>query len=1267
MGQIVETRKLYKETIQSITKTEKNWITFLDSISWHFKYDFVDQILIYAQRPDAKACAELKEWNEKVHRWVNKDAKFIFVLSKDENSQYPFRLVFDVSDTHNYKNTPYKLWEVKPEYEEKIIETLETAFGGACEADTLAENIIANAYTMVTDNIQDYLSTIHEYKKGTVLENLSDNEIHDIALLTVWASVSYMMMTRCGINAKEKITIQEFSFIKDFNNDKIITALGTAISDIAEMGLREIAKTVINLQNEEKKINHTFVKKEKQEYSNNKEIIKGGTENGENRIQASRGLSNTKSSNGEREDTRWQIRKNEVTLSNETQESRLFDIIDGQKLEQRIDENTRTGNGNGKTDSGEISTTRGDNRGIESTRPNEMDRANEQLQSDSRGTDNERTNLQLENKNLIVWVAEFNSKVKTFDDDETIDNILKNAPNVIKAKEPLEVYFKFNDRENSTDYIQKILGNAYTEYYIDNDIRVGYKSYENGLYMWKGDYLNRTEGCFKTWDEITDYFLSDVFLQANEDIAKELPSENEQRQSIAEVENTSVFSFSQEEIDNALIIGSGVVNGKFRIYEYLTRGLSTNENAEFLKQEYGIGGTSENEDGISKWYDSKGITLTKGHKDNAPTLKLTWKQVEKRIRELISIDRYLSELQKDEYYDWLDANGIATNNEEKQVKDEDYKLAERLHNYLLNYDIVSYHNNFSLDNTIEQNIELLQADINDEKNIKEYIDFLKESYKDLDYDDETSIEARSLLVELEKRLPYYEFHNGDIVYIATQEYEIRAIDEERVVLADTAFPLFTKEMQRDEFDRKVKENPANDKLRTGKRIEDKIINTQINSKQENDSFNKWLDTFIDEKGIDLDETFTIEDNGQLHIFEIGNVIENIKATTKEEQQAIKDMIIKIDFNNADVIDYFKHLAKALVNNYQQEIEQVDKTEIPKVETLAQRLHQFLNDYDVYDVDEVTMQEVEDTLKDTQKIEDTIEYFNDMLQSEDILDEFSIELRDFIEELDSIKDSLEKQNSQQENLQWLDTLVAEKRINLDETFTIDRIDISYTFQIRNAVEYIKAMPIEEQYNVIQAIKRINEDNGDIIKYLKILVGELIDRKVIEFPEQKVIREKLQKEYEDTFKANIKRKRRNKIEYFDLHPEIPIKDRFNYVIKNNDLGIGTKKEKYRNNIEAIKVLKLCEEENRYATPEEQEILAQYVGWGGLQEAFNSRIDSWNAEYKELKSLLTEKEYTEARKTVLTAFYTPPIVIKSIYKALENMGLERGNILEPSCRNR
>ena len=316
--------------------------------------------------------------------------------------------------------------------------------------------------------------------------------------------------------------------------------------------------------------------------------------------------------------------------------------------------------------------------------------------------------------------------------------------------------------------------------------------------------------------------------------------------------------------------------------------------------------------------------------------------------------------------------------------------------------------NSPTENTEQDNIDLIRADIDDEMNIKNYIDFLKTTIEESEQDDEMLPEAKELLEELEKRLPYYEFNNGDVVYIGIDEYEIRSINDNIVELADTKFPLFTKEMPRKEFDKKIKENPANDKLRTGKRLLD---------------------------------------------FE------------KEEKYII------------------------------------DK---------------------------------------------------------------------------------------------------------NEDIEIEQKDVS---------------------------SKIEENDENIEKVLK---------------------------------ANIKQKRRNRIEYFDLHPEIPLDERNNYHIDNNNLGVGTPKQKFRRNVDAIKILKQCDEENRYATKEEQEILAEYVGWGGLADAFDPQNDSWSEEYKELKNLLTEKEYSEARQSTLTAFYTPPVVISSIYKALEKMGLEKGNILEPSCRS-
>lgn len=290
------------------------------------------------------------------------------------------------------------------------------------------------------------------------------------------------------------------------------------------------------------------------------------------------------------------------------------------------------------------------------------------------------------------------------------------------------------------------------------------------------------------------------------------------KQNIADVENTPAFFVSQEIIDNDLQRGSGFENGKFRIYQQFLKGETNIKNADFLKNEYGIGGHTVEIGGLFQNHDSKGLTFEESKTNRKYLLK--WTQVAKRISELISADRYLSEQEKDEYNDWLDANGIFHNPKEDIINDEDYKLAERLHSFIKDYDYYSYLDNSPTENTEQDNIDLIRADIDDEMNIKNYIDFLKTTIEESEQDYEILPEAKELLEELEKRLLYYEFNNGDIVYIGIDEYEIRSINDNIVELADTKFPLFTKEMPRKEFDKKIKENPANDKLRTGKRLLD---------------------------------------------------------------------------------------------------------------------------------------------------------------------------------------------------------------------------------------------------------------------------------------------------------------------------------------------------------------------------------------------------------------------------------------------------------------
>ena len=398
----------------------------------------------------------------------------------------------------------------------------------------------------------------------------------------------------------------------------------------------------------------------------------------------------------------------------------------------------------------------------------------------------------------------------------------------------------------------------------------------------------------------------------------------------------------------------------------------------------------------------------------------------------------------------------------------------------------------------------------------------------------------------------YTFMVGDVIHLGLDEFTIISLDNEKMTMYDNQFPLDQRTVVIKDMIPKIAENPLNDYLKDREAPE-------IETKQEN-IFNNWLDTFIEEKGIDLEQILEVKTEKNTHFFEVGNVIENIKATTPEEQEEIKKTIIKIDFYNGDVVDYFKHLAQALAQNFEQQTSRNYNNEEIDL------LDRVLRNHKIYDIEI--------------KIDDKGTLI--------------------------AKDSY---NNQWEDKQFYDFLFNEV-FNYNDNGTVDLID--------------------------------DEDFEKLTEYRKKYSNEVVENNVIP----------------KTTRKN------NNIEYFDLHPEIPPEERNNFRITDDNLGVGTLKEKYKNNIEAIKVLKQCEEQNRYATPEEQEILSKYVGWGGLKSAFEEQNENWANEYVELKEILTEDEYKNARASSVTAYYTPPVVIRNIYKALQNMGLKQANILEPAC---
>lgn len=538
--------EMTSETLKEITQNGESWIKFLNTASNNYKYSFNEQVLIYAQKPNATACADIETWNKKLRRWVNKGAKGIALLSM-ENGRNVLRHVFDISDTHSGINKDFKLWEIKPSYENGIIETLENSFGNLEVKSNLAEAIYSASINLVEDNYQDYLVDLKEVLDGSLLEGMQDIDLEGNFIVLLAKSISYMAMKRCGIDPTEHFNVSDFEMISSFNNKRVVSRLGAAISDIAEQELREIYSSVINYEKNYKLTNRTFVNNEKINYHNNEEKNNEGRNDYDRiNIQSNGRLPNTTSSITKNEENgTGEILKNEGEIPKRTQK-RVIRGINVRWQDGRTFRRNRTNSSKeNETDNNKSSREEPNNRGNEKRESNELGTSNELNQESSRRNDNGRTNLQL---NL------------------------------------------FEDT-----YVPPI---------------------------------------------------------------KELPSVETQINNIrtqAEVENTPAFSFTQEMIDKTLINGSNFSHGKFRIYEQFKRSLSSNENIIFLKREYGIGGLSSAYYGadFGQEYDSKGIRLYKGFKDDRPELLITWNKVEQRLKELIRLDRYFNTEEKEKYQEWL--------------------------------------------------------------------------------------------------------------------------------------------------------------------------------------------------------------------------------------------------------------------------------------------------------------------------------------------------------------------------------------------------------------------------------------------------------------------------------------------------------------------------------------------------------------------------------------------------------------------------------------
>ena len=552
----------------------------------------------------------------------------------------------------------------------------------------------------------------------------------------------------------------------------------------------------------------------------------------------------------------------------------------------------------------------------------------------------------------------------------------------------------------------------------------------------------------------------------------------------AEEQKTSAFTFSQEIIDAVLTRGSGVSEGKMRIYEQFEKSLSAKENADFLKKEYGWGGSYPViiGAGIDEQHDGKGITISKGIGSDKPHITLSWSQVEKRIGDLIRMDRYLNPKEKEQYPEWLEKQ------EERRAE-----LAEQ-----------------------RKNREILSTAPPEPEN------------------KEDEPEAQ------------YEYHLGDGVYIGASQYEILSFDENRVMLYDFDMPLFNKELSREEFDRKVRENPMNDHLKVS------VLPAE-------------------------EKTVTGENE------------------TQNDTETVQDFSPKTGYDDAFFIDRYNESVTWMYYN-------------PDSNAGGQ-----------YVTNTLSFDEIQQAAREYDSTEDFFDYLGSIANQE-LADVGTEWFEDADREFHRTPDLTDCTSA------TMETLIK----------NAERADMVAT--------NIGNVPIEDYREIVATQNGF--DSYEEMYNEGVRIGNGYDKE----PEPIV--------------PAWEQKKKSKVKSFDLHPDIPMSERHNFDLANNQVEEVNKKERFHRNYAAIKVLKDCQNENRFATPDEQKILSRYVGWGGIPEAFDERAGAWHTEYAMLKNILTPEEYASARESTLTAFYTPPEVSTAIYKVLEQMGFQEGNLLEPSC---
>ena len=1172
--------ELYSRTLTKLTGDYESWTGFLRSACYNYKCPFDEQVLIYAQRPDATAVLELEKWNRQFGRWVNAGATGIAVID-EARGKGRLKHYFDITDTHAARiSRPVPIWSMEPAYTEPVIETLEATFGTLAEKDNLPDAILSASRNAVADNMQDYLRDLLDCRGGSMLEELDALNVEVTYRRALESSVAYMLLTRLSLPATAYILPEDFEDIYSFDTPTTINALGIATSDIAEMGLREISRTVMQARREQ-----FFAKDAQIGYDVGKGQNSGETERSVEHgsdIQDAGGLSPAEPAAAPRGGgTPGQVRGVEKAVHQEAPQGAVYKSQDQRSVGGTSGGDRDGGGEDGDAAGGADGAERGRDGGAESRRSPALDGADEQPEAQRGGNGTERPDLQLNSTDENAGSAE----LPAFLDEHLIEAILLDDGGRKHTRQEIFAYFQANrDIATRTEFLKGSYNDIWVEVLTDG-VRTGYHAEQDGLLMWEGSYLSRTAESVFSWGVVTE--MTENLIERGAYKIKlglqNAPVMAEQMSLFGMGGGTAVYEVPETQrtgelfptrtvpqavIDQTLYTAGNSRGSAERIAVFYMRQRPEAECIAFLRREFG----AENGRGIeyegkkyAVWFMEDGIHLAQG--DSVRTghcrTTVTWEQASVRILELLEAGTYLSAAELEQAQDkvllemgdalLMTARDLAQEGRAQGLFPQTLAIHDQRKGYPeLDEDMVAFAKS-------EGGLAALA---------EEYHAFLSA------YEQDRSI--------MRFRLSEYNTHRIGVV--------LDGIDLlERSFIAQPDFLRRCKMfITQDEIDQFFLADSVDSRLAGysffcyphTKEEQQKFIKSRFGeySGGGRDGYD-YTKTY---KGLTYQREYAGKQYDEVKL-SIPNVVKEYERLIAQKRFPGEDAVAKIPQYE------LRELARTVYFGFSDAPDDVPRP-YPK-------------GVDYYDAVPVIEEQLADKAKAAEMLEALTSYLDGMDEGDrhyDSCQQAREQLSEYVDGTFSLFNHRHDSGSRQ----------AER----------EATPITPTGEVGVTEE-----PAQEQE--ISPLPQVQQREEEAPQ------GQAAIPPVPHLP----------------------RKRER------MEAAAPLSaGGANYRITDDALGAAPPSQRYANNVAAIRLLKQVEAENRLATAEEQEVLSSYVGWGGLADCFDPK----HSRYEELKGLLSETEYAAARESTLTAFYTPPVVIRSIYAALGQMGFRQGNVLEPAC---